>query len=485
MRRRVLRAIITLAALAAGAWAADPAAALLGEILARGTTYANLAQLNDQIGGRPAASDAYARAVAFALEKFRAYGYPDAQVETFPLEAGWQRGAARAEMLAPERRTLRVASMPWSRSTPPEGVEGEIADLARGEESDFRRLGGPAALRGRIGLLRFRGLDEGGLEQLLAENNAHPVVYRRAVAAGMAALLYASPHPGSQFFALPVVGNARLTAIPAAGILRDDAHTLSRLAAGGKPVRVRLHLENRTSSSATSQNVVAELKGRQTPEQIVIVGAHYDSWDFGNGALDNGVNSMSLLEVARAFRALGLQPRATVRFILFGAEELGMIGSREYVRAHRAELDRIRAVLIMDEGAGRARGFSMGGRRDLEPRLRELLAPLEPLGVLQFTPDAFFGTDNFYFLTEGVPNLVVTQELSDFVRHYHSNTDNLERVDRREALLNSAIFAIAAHALADAPGPIGPRLARKQVLEILKENRVDEALQAWELWPLP
>ncbi len=479
--RRVLRAIVLLAAVMTGVWAADPATALLGEILARGTTYANLAQLNDAIGGRPATSEAYARAVAFALEKFRVYSYPDAKAETFSLEAGWQRASARAELLAPERRALRVASMPWSRSTPPAGVEAEIADLGRGEESDFRRLGGAAALRGRIGLVRFRGLEEAGLWELLGENNAHPVVYRRVVAAGMAALLFASPHPGNQFFALPVVGNARLTAIPVAGILRDDAYTLSRLAAAGKTVRVRLQLENRTSSPATSQNVVAELKGRQTPEQIVIVGAHYDSWDFGNGALDNGVNAMSVLEVARAFRALGLQPRATVRFILFGAEELGMLGSREYVRAHRTELERIRAVLIMDEGAGRVRGFSLGGRRDLEPRLRELFAPLEPLGVLQFTPDAFYGTDNFYFLTEGVPNVVVTQDLSDFVRHYHSNTDNLERVDRREALLNSAIFAIAAYALADAPGPIGPRAQKQQVLEILKENHVDEALQAWEI----
>ncbi len=199
------------------------------------------------------------------------------------------------------------------------------------------------------------------------------------------------------------------------------------------------------------------------------------------GAHDNASGTAVTLAVAHALATAGIPLKRSVVFILFGAEELGMLGSREYVRAHRTELERIRAVLIMDEGAGRVRGFSLGGRRDLEPRLRELFAPLEPLGVLQFTPDAFYGTDNFYFLTEGVPNVVVTQDLSDFVRHYHSNTDNLERVDRREALLNSAIFAIAAYALADAPGPIGPRAQKQQVLEILKENHVDEALQAWEI----
>ncbi len=472
MRSRVPALIGVWLAMAACGRAADPSAALVGEILTRGTTYANLATLNDTVGGRPATSDAYARAVQFALEKFRAYGYPDATVETFPLRAGWQRGTARAEILSPERRVLRVVSMPWSRSTPAGGLEGELADLGRGEEGDFSRLG-PAA-RGRIGLARLRGLEDSNLEQLLAENGQYGPIYSRAAAAGMAALLLASPHPGNQFFALPVTRNAELTEIPVANLLRDDAYTLSRFAGGTKPVRIRLQVENRTTDSATSQNVMAELRGRENPEQVVIVAAHFDSWDLGNGALDNGVNAMSVLEVARAIRALGLRPRTTLRFVLFGAEELGMLGSREHLRARRAELDRLRAVLVMDEGAGRVRGFSLGGRPELEPRLRALFAPLEPLGVLHFTPEAFYGTDNFYYLTEGVPNVVAGQDLSDYVRHYHSNTDNLERVDRREALLNSAIFAVAAYALADADGPLGLRLGKDEVGRILKQYKLEE-----------
>ncbi len=468
MRVRLTAVSILLVALCAAA--ADPAATLVGEVLTRGTTYANLIELNDTIGGRPATSPAYARAVEFALRKFREYGYSDVKTESFSLRAGWQRGTARAEVLAPAKRTLHVVSVPWCRSTPAAGIEGELVDLGRGTEQDFITLDKKA--RGRIGLVRLSSLDS-DLDKLLAENGQYGGIYLRAVQAGMAGLLLASPHPGNQYFALPLARDAQLTDIPVANIIRDDSYELSRLAAAGKPVRIRLVLENRTASAASDQNVIAELKGREHPEQIVVVGAHFDSWDLGNGALDNGVNAMSVIEVARAIKAAGLQPRATIRFVLFGAEELGMLGSREYVRAHTAELDRTRAAVIMDEGAGRVQGLSLGGRRDLEPRLRELLRPLENLGALNFTYEAFYGTDNFFFMTQGVPTIVAGQDLTDYVRHYHSNTDNVDRVDRREALLNSAIFAVTAFALGDAADPPGGRIPRDQVQQIFRENRLE------------
>lgn len=468
MGPRISVVVIALLAVALRLAAADPYAAIIGEVLTRGTTYQNLTELSDRGGGRPATSQAWARAVDFALAKFRAYGYSDAKTETYPLKAGWQRGTARAELLGAQRRDLRVVSMPWSRGTPAGGIEAEVVDLGRGEPADFDR-----ASRGRIGLVRLSSIEEAGLDQVLAENGQYHPIYRRAVSAGLAALLFASPHPGNQLFAIPVTRNAELTEIPVANLLRDDSFVLSRAASSGR-ARIRLVLENATQTPATSQNVIAELKGRDAPGDVVIVGAHYDSWDLGTGALDNGVNSMSVIEVARAIRAAGLRPRATLRFVLFGAEELGMLGSREHAKMRRAELDRIRAVLIMDEGAGRSRGFSLGGRPELESRLRRVLAPVERLVPLAFTPEAFYGTDNFFFLTEGVPNLVVNQDLREFVRHYHSNTDNLERVDPREALLNSALFAVAAYALADADTPIGPRLRKEDVEAILRKYGLEE-----------
>ena len=482
MRKRFLILVcLSLMGCCAGL-AEEPAAALFGEILTRGTTYSNLVALNDTVGARPATSPAYSRAVDFALARFREYGYADARVESFKLAAGWLRGPAAAEVLAPVSRGLGVVSMPWSQPTPADGLEAALIDLGSGGEAAFGRAG--ALARGRIGLVTLRGLEDARLEELLAENNSYPVIYRRAVRAGLAALLFASPHAGNQFFAIPVRGRAQLTEIPVANILRQDALALSRLAAGGTPARLRLRLENETAP-AVGQNVVAELRGRENPEEVVLVGAHYDSWDMGTGALDNGVNSMSLLEVARAIRALNLRPRTTLRFVLFGAEELGMLGSREFAAAHRDELDRIRAVLIMDEGAGRVLGFSLGGRAEMEAPLREAFAPLAALGILNFTADAFFGTDNFWFLTEGVPNVVVTQDLREYVRHYHSNTDSIERIDRREALLNSAIFAIAAFQLADAPARPAGRQGREEVLRLIRETGVDAALEAWGEWPLP
>jgi Zn-dependent M28 family amino/carboxypeptidase len=230
---------------------------------------------------------------------------------------------------------------------------------------------------------------------------------------------------------------------------------------------------------------VGEIRGYEKPDEVVILGAHLDSWELGTGALDNGCNAALVIEAARAIKATGLLPRRTIRFVLFSGEEQGTIGSYEYTRAHRAELDKIRAMITFDAGSGRMTGYSLGGRRDIAAGVREVLKPLESWGANDHTVDASFGTDNFDFLLEGVPNLVANQELSNYLVNYHAASDTLDKVDIRELKLNTVLAALTAWGIADRTEPLGKRLTRAELDVLVKETGLDRQMKLlgyWDAW---
>src|ERR1700724_2505227 len=161
-------------------------------------------------------------------------------------------------------------------------------------------------------------------------------------------------------------GDGQLEVIPQATLAREDAMRLARtIAAYPGKVRVRFTMPNKIGGPIEQQNVIGEIRGREKPGEAVILGAHLDSWELGTGALDNGCNAAMVIEAARAMKATGLRPRRTIRFTLFSGEEQGLLGSWAYVKTHRAELDKIRAVIIFDSGIGRVTGYSLGGRADI------------------------------------------------------------------------------------------------------------------------
>src|SRR5439155_10826588 len=178
--------------------------------------------------------------------------------------------------------------------------------------------------------------------------------------------------------------------------------------------------------------------GSEKPEEIVLLGAHLDSWELGTGALDNGVNCALVVEAARAVAARG-RLRRTVRFVLFTGEELGLLGSRGYVAGHRDEMDRHVAALVHDIGDGRITGYYDNGRPEIAPALAAVLEPISASGSMAFSEEAILGTDNFDFLLEGVPNLVANQEAEKYLPDYHAESDTFDKVDLREARSNAAI----------------------------------------------
>jgi len=208
----------------------------------------------------------------------------------------------------------------------------------------------------------------------------------------------------------------------------------------------------------------------------VLLGAHLDSWELGTGALDNGVNCALVVDVARVVAA-GPRPKRTIRFVLFTGEEVGLLGSYGYVRAHRDELDRHVAVLIHDIGDGKITGYFTNGRPDIDDAVRSALAPVASRGAGGVVEEAILGTDNFDFLLEGVPNLVANQDTSRYLADYHAESDTFDKVDPALAKENAAVAAVAVLGLANAPKRPGPRQSRAEILRILDDDRWRLAMQ--------
>ena len=234
-----------------------------------------------------------------------------------------------------------------------------------------------------------------------------------------------------------------------------------------------------------ANNVVAEIRGSEKPDEWVIVGAHLDSWDFATGAQDNGSGAAQVLEAARAIAALGVPPKRSIRFALWGGEEEGLVGSLAYVQQHSAELNRCVANLNTDNGAGHPEGWKTQGRKDLQTALEPLSkALLASLGAGEISLDKVeMDTDHGSFLLQGVPALNLKVEDSKYDEAHHKQADTLDKVDPHDLADGAAVLAVTAFSLANADKPIGPRLDHAAVGELLKKDSVDEYLKTQGLWP--
>ena len=447
----------------------------------------NLRRLTDEIGGRMTGSPAMARAVEWAVAAFRQAGVDNVHKEKYTIPVTWSEGATRLDVLAPvsfpveldRHGHVRLASAGWSPPLSAGGVEADVVDVGDGSGAEFARSG--ASTKGAILLVHSeigRTWDDLFHDYLRA-----PPIIDRAVRSGAAAILWMSTHERRLLYRHQNALMGELDRLPQAIVAREDAQRLARFLAAGQKVRVRLAMPNRVGGPAEQENVVAEIRGREKPDEFVLLGAHLDSWELGTGALDNGCNAALVVGAARAIAATGLRPRRSIRFVLFSGEEQGMLGSWAYARAHRGELDRAAAVVILDEGTGRVTGYSLGGRKDIEAAVRDVLKPLESWGANDHTADAFVGTDNLDFLLEGVPTLVANQEEANYLPNYHAESDTLDKVDIRELKLHTALAAVTVFGIAERPERLGKRQSRAEVEALMKETGLDKQLETFGLWP--
>jgi carboxypeptidase Q len=438
----------------------------------------NLRRLTDGIGGRVTGSPEMAKAVEWGVAGFRAAGV-EVHTEKYMLPQTWSEGETRLELIGAERFPVSLVSLGLSPATPAGGLEGTLANIGTGTEADFARAG--SAVKGAILIVHtevsYTWAD------LFNEYKNPPAIIDRALKAGAVAILWTGERERKLLYRHTNSPDARLERIPQAVVAREDGLRLERMAqASPGKVRVRLTMPNKIGGPVEQQNVVAEIRGYEKPDEIVVLGAHLDSWELGTGALDNGCNATLVIEAARAIKTSGLLPRRTIRFILFSGEEEGLFGSWQYVKQHRAEMDKYRGVVIFDSGIGRVTGYSLGGRRDIEPAVREILKPFAGWGVDNHTYDADWGTDHFDFLLEGVPNLVANQDVANYLQNYHAASDTFDKVDIRELKLNTVLAAVTAWGIADRAEPIGPRYSRAQIETIMKETGLDQEMKTLDMW---
>jgi carboxypeptidase Q len=456
---------ITLAAWTPRA-AEDVLARITGAALTRGGALAFLETLTDTIGGRVTGSPQNRAASELILATLKEAGFENAHFEEYPLESRWQRGPATARIVSPIARPILVGSMGWV-----PGTAGEIA-------APLRDAGAPASrdwmppddVRGAIVVVDPRQIGEDPAVVMRA------LIAQRLAAAGAAAMLIPSDKPGRMLYT-SAFGFYPKGPLPVISVAREDALLLRRLLAKG-PVTIALDVHNTFDSTPyRERNVVADLPGAALKDEVVLVGAHFDSWDPAQGANDDGAGVAAVLEAARILKSLGVTPRRTIRFAFFSGEEQACLGSRAYVAEHENELDRLKTVLIMDEGPQAPLGFQLHGRADLEANARQALAPLASLGAAGVSLDATFDQDHAPFVAVGVPAFSLRVEPGEYDIHHHAITDTFDKVDPRLLAIDTAVMGVAAWSFADAPNPVGRRLSAAEAEAVMKKSGVASTRQ--------
>ncbi len=448
-RTAVLVAVLAVAA-TAGVGAEESltdAERLLAAARADGWAWSWLAGLCDGVGPRLAGSDELDAAADYAVATFEQAGFDRVWTEPVAVPR-WVRGTESAELTAPVRQPLTILGLGGSLGTPPDGVEADVLVVGSFDELEARA----AEVRGRIVVYDYEwqgyghaaGFRTGGAIAA-ARHGAVAALVRSATGASLA-----TPHTGVMRY------DDAVPRIPSAALTVEDAGRIRRLVEGGATVRVRLTMGARTLPDRVQSTVLAEARGTDRPDEIVLLGCHLDSWDVGTGAHDDGAGCAIVAGAARLLLADGLRPRRTVRVVLYASEEYGARAGEAYAEAHADELGRHVAAIESDSGCFAPDGFTV---RSEEPevlgRLVQMAAPLAGLGASWIRP-GWAGVDIGPIVERGVPGIAHRTANERYFDYHHSPADTLDKVEPADLAANVAAVAVLAHAIADAAEPLRP-----------------------------
>ena len=442
---------------------------LVAQIIAEGTQRSHVQQdlsyLLDVIGPRLAGTPGMRRANEWTQQKFKEYGMDRSELESFKFGVGWTRGPMTLRMLAPQQREMIGVSWAWAPGTNGP-TAGNVVYLDSRTRSEFdKRFAGK--LRGAWVMLgpstpmvnpdapvtRTDSVRLDSLRRNMAAHNddeAHYLEVRGAllVREGIAGAIRDG---GKEFALLTMSGSpAAILPYPMIVISTEDYSQLERLAQRGEPTRLEVDIRNTFTPNPVEQfNTVAEIRGSEKPDEVVLVGAHLDSWDLSTGGTDNGTGAIAVLETARILKAAGVQPKRTIRFVLFGAEEEGLIGSQAYTGAHEKELEKFQAVLVLDNGTGKISGMALQGREDLRDMWKSMLMPATVLDALVLRSGNKTGTDHLAFVPFGVPSFNYDQLTRGYNHTHHSQVDDFSHTVPGDIAQAATIMAINAWQFAD------------------------------------
>jgi hypothetical protein len=433
-----------LAAEAATAWgkAEHNAAELRDKALAGSLAYPILSSLTTEIGPRLEGSDAEHRAAQWAVAKLRSLGLQNVHIESFPVN-GWTRGEERASVISPAPQRLFVTALGNSSATPPEGIEAQIALFHT--YADFLAQP-PGSLAGKIAVVTqpvVRAQDGSGYGMINAMRTFGPL---EAARRGAVAYMIRSLATGD--LRSPHTGAAAAAGIPAVALAVPDAEQLDRLVALGKPVRIRLISTPTIRPNATADTVIGEIPGRETPEEIVLIGGHLDSWDLGAGAIDDGAGVAIATAAAKLIADRSEPPRRTIRVALFGAEELNF-SNVAYARAHPAA-EQARHVIgsECDFGAEPPYKIALPAGAGQSPYGRVLATVFAPLQIYIDRAVARDGGSDLEALV-GVPVAELARDGTHYFDYHHAPDDTLDKTDPRRMDRAVAAWVVFTYLAAD------------------------------------
>ncbi len=403
---------------------------IVGDVYTSTELMDNLLVLCDEFGSRFGGTEGERQAVEFVKAKFQAYGLRDVHTEPVTY-TGWRRGQARLEVLEPVQRELPCISLPHS---PPADLEAEIVDMGDGAPDDFERRADE--IKGKI-VMTTSAARPKGVQRWVHRNEK----YGRSILAGAVGFIFVNHYPGYGPATGGIGHEGREGLIPGISLAKEDGAYLQRLIKRHGGARVRLTTTDRCEP-ATSWNIIGDLPGRKTPEQIVMLGCHIDGHDISQGAEDPASGAVAVMEAARVLALYAPDLPCTVRFILWGVEEIGLLGSGAYVAAHADVLDHIRFYLNMDAAGAvnNARDIVLNEWPELEPlfaRWRDEMALDFAIGQ-----SVHAHSDHFPFFMAGVPTggIQSAEQTSGGRGYGHTRYDTVDKVEQR-ALREAATLA--------------------------------------------
>lgn len=406
--------------------------------------YARLQELCDTFGPRHTGSTNLEAAIDWALQQLTRQGFQNVRGEPVTIP-GWARGAESATLLAPRVESLPMLGLGNSIGTPPQGITAPVLVVTNFEQLTARAVDArgkmvlfavPYTSYGQVVAVRTRGASEA------ARAGAVASLIRSLTPSSLR-----TPHTGMMSYAPDA------PRIPAAALSTEDADMLLRMQERGHTPVIRLQMEAHSLGDVATRNVVADLPGDSKPDEIVLVSGHFDSWDVGQGAQDDGAGSMVAWEAARLIHDLGLKHGRTIRVVLWANEEYGVYGAPAYVKAHTAELAKHVLAMESDTGIFQPLGFRFTGSDPAAAIVRAIVELLEPIGATRLTLGGA-DADISKLLAQGVPCASLATDNQRYFHYHHSAADTVDKVDRAEFQRCVAAEAVLLYLAADLPDPL-------------------------------